>query len=120
MMIKNIFKNLIGGSVTRAYPIEIRPGFENARGELTNDIEGCTLCGICAKKCPSQCILVDRKNNLWELNPYACVFCGICVESCPKSCLAHDRTHKKPTREKESLVLEKEIKPKLKVITETA
>ncbi len=119
-MIKNIFKNFAKGSVTRAYPIEVRSGFENARGELANEIDGCTLCGICAKKCPSQCITVDRKANLWELNPYACVYCGICMEACPKKCLVHERSHKKPTRVKESLILIKERKPKLKVVTETA
>ena len=115
-MIKNIFKNFIKGSATRAYPIEIRPGFENARGELANDMEDCTLCGICAKKCPSQCIRVDRKQSQWELDPYACVFCGICAESCPKSCLVHDSAHKKPVRRKESLVLRKVKKPKLRVV----
>ncbi len=118
-MIKNIFKNFVAGSATRAYPIEIRPGFENARGELGNEIDICTLCGICAKKCPSQCIKVDRKADLWELNPFACVYCGICVESCPKKCLVHDRTHKKPARQKDWLILTKERKPKLKVIAET-
>lgn len=116
-MIKNIFKNFMAGSATRPYPIEVRPGFDNARGELGNDIEGCTLCGICARKCPSQCIRVDRKQRIWELNAFACVFCGICVESCPKACLVHDSSHKKPTREKTSLVLKKETKPELTVVT---
>lgn len=115
-MIKNIFKNLVTGSATRAYPIEIRPGFEHARGELSNEIEACIFCGICAKKCPSQCIKVDRKQGLWELDPYSCVFCGICVESCPKSCLVQDKNHKKPTRKKESLIMQKAVKPKLKVV----
>ena len=119
-MIKNIFRNLVAGSATRAYPIEIRPGFDNARGELENDIDGCTLCGICAKKCPSQCIRVARKQNLWEFDPYACVYCGICVESCPKSCLVQDKTHKKPTRMKETLILKKEVKRKLKVVAKTS
>lgn len=119
-MIKNIFRNFVSGPATRAYPIDVRPGFENARGELDNDIDGCTLCGICAKKCPSQCIRVERKKGIWELNPYACVFCGICVEACPKSCLVHDKSHKKPTREKAFLLLEKEVKPKLKVVAAPA
>lgn len=117
-MIKNIFKNLVTRSATRAYPIDVRPGFENARGELSNDIEGCTLCGICAKKCPSQCIDVDRKGGTWNLNPYACVFCGICVEACPKKCLVHSSDHKKPVRMKADILLKKEVKPKLKVVAE--
>ena len=116
-MIKNIFKNFVAGSATRPYPIEVRPGFDNARGELANDIDGCNLCGICAKKCPSQCICVDRKGGTWELNPFACVFCGVCVESCPKKCLTHSPDHKKPVRRKAGILLKKETVPKPKLVS---
>ena len=119
-MIKNIFKNIVKGSATRHYPIEVRPGFKDARGELSNEVTECTLCGICAKKCPSQAITVDRKQRLWELNPYSCVFCGICVESCPKNCLVHSADHKKPVRDKVNIVLEKPEKPKLEAVKESA
>lgn len=110
-MIKTIFKNLIAGSATRSYPMDVRPGFENARGALRNDIRGCTLCGICARKCPSQCIRVDKKRGMWELTPHACVLCGICVDACPRSCLGHDSTHPGPIREKALLRLEKASEP---------
>jgi len=115
-MIKNIFKNFVSKSATRAYPIETRPGFKDARGELTNKISQCTLCGICAKKCPSQCITVSRKAEIWEVNPFSCVYCGICVEACPKNCLIHYAEHKKPARIKTNLVLRKNESPKLKVM----
>ncbi len=115
-MIKNILRNFVSKSATRPYPIDARPGFEHARGELDNRIDQCTLCGICAKKCPSQCIVVSKKERIWEVNPFACVFCGICVEACPKSCLVHSRTHKRPERKKTSLILHKNQAPKLEVV----
>ncbi|MCG8686311.1 MAG: 4Fe-4S binding protein [Desulfobacterales bacterium] len=118
-MIKNIFKNFVSGSATRPYPIEIRPGFKDARGELGNKVSACNLCGICAKKCPSQCITVSRKTGVWEVDPYSCVYCGICVEACPKNCLFHYTEHRKPARKKEALTLTKNDSPKVKVRKET-
>ncbi|WDP92091.1 MAG: 4Fe-4S binding protein [Desulfobacter sp.] len=119
-MIKNIFKNFVSKSATRAYPIEVRPGFKNARGELDNKVRECTLCGLCARKCPSQCITVSRKEKIWEFNPFACVYCGICVEACPQGCLIHYNVHKKPVREKAATVLAKDESPKLKVLSQPA
>lgn len=116
-MIKTIFKNLVTPSATRAYPIDIRPGFKNARGELANKIRECTLCSLCAKKCPSAAIRVDRKAKVWEVNPYACVYCGICAEACPQNCLIHYTEHRKPVRQKTNLVLQKDEPATLKVVS---
>ncbi len=115
-MIKNIFKNFIRKSATRAYPIDVRPGFKDARGELTNKVKACTLCGLCAKKCPSAAITVNRKEQIWELDPYACIYCGICVEACPQHCLVHYAEHRKPVRQKAALVLHKDEPATLKVV----
>lgn len=112
-------KNLVSKSATRPYPIQVRPGFKDARGELANKINDCTICGICAKKCPSQCITVDRKEKTWEFDPFACVYCGICSEVCPKNCIVHYAEHKKPVRLKTNLILKKDESPKLKVMAET-
>lgn len=54
---------------------------------MANNPEVCILCGICAKVCPSQCITVRRKDELWEYDPYACVFCGVCAAACPSGSL---------------------------------
>ncbi|MEH0022527.1 MAG: 4Fe-4S binding protein [Desulfobacter sp.] len=117
-MIKNIFRNFVSGSATRPYPIEVRPGFKDARGELANKIGECTLCGICARKCPSQCITVSRKDQYWEVDPFSCVYCGICVEACPQNCLLHYAEHRKPARKKSGLLLNKNESPKLTVVSE--
>jgi ech hydrogenase subunit F len=65
--------------------------YENVRGNLDIKIEECIMCGMCEKKCPSQCITVNKEAKTWEVDPYACVYCGICVESCPTDCLFMDK-----------------------------
>ena len=33
---------------------------EKPAGKITNDMTKCILCGLCARKCPQECITVDR------------------------------------------------------------
>ena len=109
-----IMRNFVGKRATRLYPSAARPPFENARGEICNDILICTFCSVCAIKCPSQCITVDKKAATWSCNPSACVFCGVCVESCPSGSLQQKRTYRCPGREKTTIFLKGEIRNKVK------
>ncbi|WP_456324191.1 4Fe-4S binding protein [Desulfonauticus submarinus] len=95
-----ILKNLLSKSSTRLYPFETREPFKNVRGELRINIEECKLCGICAKKCPVNCIKVDKKTGLWEVNPFECVYCGICVDNCPTNCLYFKSEYQTPNQTK--------------------
>ena len=63
-MTPNVLKNLFAPKATRRYPREVRAPFESVRGALFNDIENCSFCGVCALKCPSQCITVDKKADV--------------------------------------------------------
>lgn len=79
-------------SVKVVSAITIPKGKANASGggnksELTVDTATCIYCGICAKKCPSEAIVVDRKEKKWEVNKDACTKCGLCIDSCPKKSL---------------------------------
>jgi ech hydrogenase subunit F len=109
-----ILRNFINKRATRRYPAVARSPFENARGEIYNDIQVCTFCGVCAAKCPSQCIAVDKKAATWSCNPSACVYCGVCVESCPSGSLHQKRDYRRPVREKEMIFLKGEIKKEVK------
>ena len=56
-----------------------------ATGKITNDISKCILCGLCARKCPQECITVDRKEaKTWSIDRDACVQCGACIDACLK------------------------------------
>lgn len=113
-MLPNILRNITKKSATRMYPVEVRAPFEDVRGELLNAVENCTFCGLCAKKCPSQCITVDRKAATWKCDPFVCVYCGVCAETCPTKCLSHDPVYRTPSREREMIFLQGEVKPKKK------
>lgn len=88
-MVPTVVKNLISKKSTRPYPFVVREPFPDQRGELYCDIEQCIFCGTCARKCPSQCITVDKEQGLWICDPFACVYCGTCEEVCPTHCLHH-------------------------------
>lgn len=51
------------------------------------DSEKCVYCTLCAKKCPSGAIEVDRAEKTWKLDEEKCVHCGLCASSCPKKCI---------------------------------
>ncbi len=72
-----------------------REPFAEVRGELKNEGSVCTLCGVCAVKCPSQCIVVDKKNATWQWDPFACVYCGVCVDSCKTGSLRQEPLYRK-------------------------
>ena len=78
-MTPTILRNFVSRRATRLYPLEVRPPFDGVRGALCNDVTLCNFCGICAAKCPSRCIGVDKKSATWQCDPFACVFCGICA-----------------------------------------
>jgi len=109
-MTPHILKNLFAKSATRLYPLEQRDPFERARGELALSVEECIFCGACARKCPSQCITVDKTAATWTLDPMACVGCGICVSACPKSCLSQETAYRRPATIREELTLQGEIR----------
>ena len=57
MTLKSLFKR----PETIRYPYETKPPVEDLKGHVENDIVECTLCGICAKRCPTGCITVDKE-----------------------------------------------------------
>lgn len=95
-----VVKNLLKKPATRNYPFVVREPFAKYRGELQIDIDSCIFCGMCSRKCPSQCITVTKDKGTWQCDPHACVYCGICVDSCPTKCLSMKDVHRKPMTER--------------------
>jgi ech hydrogenase subunit F len=103
-MTRNIVRNFVTRRATRPYPCEVRTPFERTRGAIHNDIEQCTFCSVCAVKCPSQCITVDRERLTWTCDPFACVYCGICEGVCPEKCLKQEEESPVSTGEPRKIV----------------
>ncbi|PAB58125.1 NADH-quinone oxidoreductase subunit NuoF [Anaeromicrobium sediminis] len=43
----------------------------------------CKKCGICAKKCPADCIDGVKGKEVFKIDRDKCVKCGACMEACP-------------------------------------
>ncbi|MBW2442324.1 MAG: 4Fe-4S ferredoxin [Deltaproteobacteria bacterium] len=109
-MTPQVLQNLFSPKATRRYPRVARTPYEGVRGALRNDIENCSLCSVCALKCPSQCITVDKKTATWRYDPFACVFCGICVNACTEKCLHQERAYHHPVTRREPILLKGTLK----------
>ena len=99
-----VVKNLLKKPVTRKYPFVVRDPFPAFRGELVIDIEKCIFCGMCTRKCPSQCLAVDKEKGTWTCEVGACISCGYCVENCPTKCLSMKDVHRGPSTEPVTMV----------------
>jgi ech hydrogenase subunit F len=112
-MTGTILKNLFTKKSTRPYPVVVREPFAIARGELYNVIDECIFCSTCARKCPSQCITVDKEKGLWTCDPFACVYCGTCEEACPTHCLHHKQAWRQVSNQREMITMQG-VPPKAK------
>ena len=111
-MTPNVLRNLFAKKATRRYPDQVRPSFDGMRGALSNDVETCTLCGVCAVKCPSQCLAVEKNAGTWRYDSFACVLCGICVDACPTKSLHQTDGYPPPLAVRESITLKPPVRKK--------
>lgn len=85
---------------TLMYPVIPREWEERTRGAVAIDVDGCVLCGACARACPTNAIEVDRKAATWTIERMACIQCRGCVDNCPPKCLDMDQKYTEPGGEK--------------------
>jgi formate hydrogenlyase subunit 6/NADH:ubiquinone oxidoreductase subunit I len=81
---------------TSRYPFSPRIELADSRGQLKFTKETCVYCTVCAKKCPTGALLVNRTQKRWAIDRLMCITCGYCVEACPKDCLSFDTAHGAP------------------------
>jgi ech hydrogenase subunit F len=89
---------------TSRYPFEPRRAYPGSRGNLTFAKETCVYCTVCAKKCPTGALVVNRAQKKWMIDRLLCITCGYCVEACPKKSLALGTAHGSPavTKDREA------------------
>jgi formate hydrogenlyase subunit 6/NADH:ubiquinone oxidoreductase subunit I len=97
---KVILKSLFKKPATLMYPVVEREWQERTRGQIGIEESKCIVCGICAKKCPANAIMVERKDRTWAIERMQCVQCNSCVEVCPKKCLVMENQYTEPGAEK--------------------
>jgi len=84
---KVVLRSLFKKPATLMYPIVAREWQARTRGSIDIEKETCILCGICARKCPTNAIAVSRDQRTWVIERMQCIQCGNCVDVCPKKCL---------------------------------
>jgi len=100
-----VMKWLCRRPYTSRYPFEPRQPIPGSRGSLGINLTACTYCTLCAKRCPTQAIEVDRAARRWTIDRLRCITCNYCVEVCPKGCLVLNTAHGKPTVTKDREVV---------------
>jgi len=82
---------------TSRYPFEPRRAIAGSRGRLEFTRESCVYCTVCAKRCPTGALSVNRMQKKWVIDRLMCITCGYCVEACPKKSLELTTDHGSPT-----------------------
>lgn len=81
---------------TSRYPFEPRLALAGSRGRLVFTREHCVYCTVCAKKCPTGALAVNRAEKKWAIDRLLCISCAYCVEVCPKKSLQLSTAHGVP------------------------
>jgi len=96
LVIKSLFKK----SACDMYPVKKPEFYDQSRGRLAIEESKCILCSICARKCPTGAITVDRNKQLWSIDHGKCILCERCVEACPPKCLHMAQQYAAPSTAK--------------------
>jgi formate hydrogenlyase subunit 6/NADH:ubiquinone oxidoreductase subunit I len=92
-ILKVVLGSLFSKPVTRKYPFVKRDPFKATRGHIGIEINKCTFCSLCSKKCPTDAITVNRQEKLWTIDRLRCIACSACVDACPKKCLSMENMY---------------------------
>ena len=95
-----VVKSLFGSSACKMYPFQKPTFYKNTRGHISIDPEKCILCTLCAKKCPTYALKVDKPGKTWTIERTKCIMCLACVTACPKKCLHCENQYSAPVTSK--------------------
>lgn len=99
-MIQLALRSSVSKPATSRYPFVPRRVLPRSRGRVEFAKESCIYCNVCAKRCPTDALVVNRKEKQWIIDRFRCITCGACVEICPKRSLAMSADHQKPATQR--------------------
>jgi ech hydrogenase subunit F len=96
VMLKTSIRSLFCGSACKMYPLREATVYERTRGHIVIEASKCIVCTLCAVRCPTGAILVDRDKYVWMIDRFKCILCGNCVEACKANALRMDQHYAGP------------------------
>ncbi len=89
-------KSVLSRPATTRYPFQPRRTLQGSRGRVRFTRDTCVFCTVCAKKCPTGALSVNRAQKRWAIDRLMCITCGYCVEACPKKSISLAVEHPSP------------------------
>ena len=74
------------------------------RGKVEIDINKCIFCGMCARRCPTDAIVVTKDCKEWQIDRLKCCTCNLCVEICPVKCLRMENQYSPIVSDKDEAI----------------
>jgi ech hydrogenase subunit F len=113
VMTRTVLRNLFSRPATRLYPGRVKEAHRSARsrGHIEINIDACIFCGACAKRCPTDAIIVTKPQKEWNIDRLRCCACNACVEVCPVKCLSMDNRYTVPTVTRDKDIFRQPPKP---------
>lgn len=109
IMIPTVLRNCTRRPKTRLYPVEERQLFPKTRGQIKFELDKCIFCTLCAKRCPTNAISVDRKEKILVFDPFRCIVCEACIEGCAKDAFTLVEKWRSPNTQKYTEVFKGQI-----------
>lgn len=113
VMTRTVLRNLFSRPATRLYPGRVKEAHRasRSRGHIEINIGACIFCGACAKRCPTDAIIVTKPQREWNIDRLRCCACNACVEVCPVKCLSMDNRYTAPTVTRDKDIFRQPPKP---------